>query len=168
MTAATRLPPVLLVAAVLHTAVLPQLRLFGVAPDVMLLVGVAAAITAGAERGAAVAFGAGLLADCFLETPFGLSALAYSLAAYAMGAVQSTILHADRWIPVLITFMGSALGVLLFAGAGAVLGREDFVSLRLPTIVLVVAMVNAVLALPAVRVMRWATLAGVGPRPALR
>lgn len=168
MTVATRLPPVLLIAAVLHTAVFPQLRLFGVAPDVMLLVGVAAAITAGAERGAAVAFGAGLLADCFLETPFGLSALAYSLAAYAVGAFQSTILHADRWIPVLTTFMGSALGVLLFAGAGAVLGHEDFISLRLPTIVLVVAVVNAVLALPAVRIMRWATLAGVGTRPALR
>jgi rod shape-determining protein MreD len=168
VTAATRLPPVLLIAVVLHTAVLPQLRLFGVVPDVLLLAGIAAAITAGAERGAAVAFGAGLLADCFLETPFGLSALAYSLAAYAVGAFQSTILHADRWIPVLTTFMGSALGVLLFAGAGAVLGHEQFISVRLATITLVVAAVNAVLALPAVRIMRWATLPGVGPRPALR
>lgn len=168
MTAATRLPPVLLIAVVLHTAVLPQLRFFGVAPDVLLLVGIATAVTAGADRGAAVAFGAGLLADCFLETPFGLSALAYSLAAYAVGAFQSTILHADRWIPVLTAFMGSVLGVLLFAGAGAVLGHEQFISLRLPTVALVVGASNAVLSLPAVRIMRWAVLPGVGPRPALR
>jgi rod shape-determining protein MreD len=168
MTAATRLPPVLLIAVVVHTAVVPQLRLFGVAPDVLLLAGIAAAITAGADRGAAVAFAAGLLADCFLQTPFGLSALAYSLAAYAVGTFQSTILHADRWIPVLTTFMGSALGVLVFAGAGAVLGHEQFISVRLATITLVVAAVNAALALPAVRIMRWATLPGLGARPALR
>lgn len=168
MTAATRVPPVLLIAVVLHTAVLPQLRLFGVAPDVLLLVGIATAITAGADRGAALAFVAGLLADCFLETPFGLSALAYSLAAYAVGAFQETILHADWWIPVLTTFVGSVLGVLLFAGAGAVLGHEEFISLRLPTVALVVGAANAVLGLPAVRIMRWAALPGVGPRPALR
>ena len=168
MTAATRLPPVLLIAVVLHTAVLPQLRFFGVAPDVMLLVGIAAAITAGADRGAAVAFGAGLLADCFLQTPFGLSALAYSLAAYAVGAVQSTILHADWWIPVLTVFMGSVLGVVLFAGAGAVLGHEHFISLRLPTVALVVGVANALLGVPAVRIMRWAVVPDAGPRPALR
>ncbi len=168
MTAATRLPPVLLIAVVLHTAVFPQLRFFGVAPDVLLLVGIATAITAGADRGAAVAFGAGLLADCFLETPFGLSALAYSLAAYAVGAVQETILHADWWIPVLTVFMGSLLGVLLFAGAGAVLGHEQFISVRLLTVALVVGVANAVLALPAVRIMRWAAVPELGPRPVLR
>lgn len=168
MTAATRLPPVLLVAVVLHTAVLPQFRAFGVAPDVLLLVGLAAAIAAGADRGAGVAFGAGLLADCFLETPFGLSALAYSLAAYAVGAFQSTILHANQWIPVLTTFVGSVLGVLLFAGGGAVLGHEQFISLRLPTVALVVGAFNAVLSLPAVRIMRWASVPDAEPRPALR
>lgn len=168
MTAATRLPPVMLLAVVLHTAVFSQLRFFGVAPDVLLLAGIATAITAGADRGAAVAFGAGLLADCFLQTPFGLSALAYSLAAYAVGAVQSTILHADWWIPVLTVFMGSVFAVLLFAGAGAVLGHEHFISLRLPTVALVVGVANAFLALPAVRIMRWAAVPGLGPRPVLR
>ncbi len=42
MSTATRLPPVLLVAVVLHTAVFPQLRVFGVAADVLLLVAIAA------------------------------------------------------------------------------------------------------------------------------
>jgi rod shape-determining protein MreD len=156
MTAATRLPPVLLAAVMLHTAVAPQLRLFGVAAEVMLLLAIAAGITAGADRGAALGFGAGLLADCFLQTPFGLSALTYSLVAYGVGAFQSTILHAGRWIPMLTTLVASMLGVGLFALLGLVLGQDHLVSARLATVAGMVGVLNAVLSPLAVRLMRWA------------
>lgn len=165
MTTAVRLPPVLLGAVVIHTAIVPQLRLFGVAGDILLLVAISAGIAAGADRGAAVGFGAGLLADCFLQTPFGLSALTYSLVAYAVGSFQSTILHTGRWIPMLTTFVASALGVAFFAVAGLVLGQDQLVSARLATVASVVAVLNALLSPLAVRLMRWAVtpqlLAGV-------
>ena len=155
MTTATRLPPVLLAAVMIHTAVAPQLRLFGVAADVMLLLAIAAGIAAGADRGAALGFGAGLLADCFLQTPFGLSALTYSLVAYGVGAFQSTILHTGRWIPMLTTLVASMLGVALFALLGLVLGQDFLVSTRLVTVAVMVGVLNALLSPLAVRLMRW-------------
>ncbi len=167
MTAATRLPPVLLAAVVLHTAVFPQLRVLGVAADVLLLLAIAAGLSSGAERGAAIGFGTGLLADCFLQTPFGLSALAYSLVAYAVGAFGSTILHAGRWIPVLTTAVASAGGVVLFAALGLVLGQEHLVSLRLATVAAMVGVLNAVLSPFALRMMRWAVAARTVSGPVL-
>ncbi|MDQ3353296.1 MAG: rod shape-determining protein MreD [Actinomycetota bacterium] len=161
MTTATRLPPLLLGAVVLHTAVFPQLRLFGVAADVLLLLAIAAGLTGGPDRGAAVGFGMGLLADCFLQTPFGLSALAYSLVAYAVGAFASTILHTGRWIPVLTTLVASAGGVVAFAVLGLVLGQEQLMSLRLVTVAVMVGVLNAALSPLALRAMRWA----LAPRP---
>ncbi|MEA2703532.1 MAG: rod shape-determining protein MreD [Actinomycetota bacterium] len=75
MTPSLRLPPVLLFALILHTAVFPQLRIFDVAPDVLLLFAIAGGLAGGPDRGAVLGFVAGILADLFLQTPFGLSAL---------------------------------------------------------------------------------------------
>lgn len=168
MTTATRLPPVLLGAVVLHTAVFPQLRIFGVAADVLLLLAIAAGLTSGADRGAALGFGAGLLADSFLQTPFGLSALAYSLVAYAVGAFGSTILHTGRWIPMLTAFVASAGGVVLFAVLGLVLGQEHLVSLRLAAVAAMVGVLNALLSPLALRITRWALATNPVSGPVLR
>jgi rod shape-determining protein MreD len=163
MSAATRLPPVLLLAVILHTAVLPQLRFFGVGADILLLCGIAAGIAAGPERGATVGFCCGLLADCFLQTPFGLSALVYCLVGWAVGSFQTTILHATWWIPVATVVVASALGTLLFAAVGAVVGQEQLISHRLPLIIGLVAVLNGVLGPVVVRAMRWAL--GPSARP---
>jgi rod shape-determining protein MreD len=168
VTTAVRLPPVLLGAVIVHTAVAPQLRLFGVSADLLLLFAIAAGIATGADRGAAVGFGAGLLADCFLQTPFGLSALTYSLIAYGVGSFQSTILHTGRWIPMLTTLVASALGVALFSVSGLVLGEEHLLSTRLVTVAAVVAVVNALLSPLAVRLVRWAVTPQLVPGAVMR
>jgi rod shape-determining protein MreD len=168
MTTAARLPPVLLVLVVLHTAVAPQLRLFGVGAELLLLVAIAAGIAAGPDRGAAVGFVAGLLADCFLQTPFGLSALTYCLVGWAVGAFQTTVLHAAGWIPMMTTLVATALGLVLFVGLGAVVGESQLISGRLVTVVAVASVMNALLSPPAVRAMRWAVAASPVPGLVLR
>ena len=156
---AIRLPPVLLAAVVLHTAVFPNLRLFGVAADVLLLLPIAAGIAAGPERGALVGFAAGVLADCFLQTPFGLSALTGCLIGWCVGSFQTGVLHASRWIPVVTALVATALGILTFALIGAVLGQDHLLSGRLLTVVGVASVLNAVLSPAAVPIMRWAVAA---------
>ena len=151
-----RIPPVLLLAVVLHSAVFPQLRAFDVGADVLLLVAVAAGIAGGPERGATMGFAAGLLADSFVLTPFGLSALVYCLAGWAVGSFQTRILHATWWIPVLTTALATAAGVLLFAGLGFVVGQDHLLSLRLVPIVAVTALWAAALSPLFVRLLRWA------------
>ena len=158
MTPAVRVPPLLLLAVVLHTAVFPQLRAFDVAPDVMLLLAIAAGIAGGPERGATTGFACGLIADCFLQTPFGLSSLAYSLVGWGVGSFQTRILHATWWIPVLTAAVATAAGVLLFAALGAVVGQDHLISMRLVPIVAVCALWAALLSTALVRLARWALM----------
>ncbi|MGH9182812.1 MAG: rod shape-determining protein MreD [Acidimicrobiales bacterium] len=166
MTMAVRLPPVLLAVAVLHTAILPQFRVFDVAADLPVLLGVAAALAAGANRGAGVGFAAGLLADSFARTPFGLAALAYSLVGYTVGSLQSAVLRSSWWILALTAAVASAAAVALFAGMGAVVGQSQLLSARLPVMAAVVGLLNAALSPLAVPVLRWAVAADPVPRMA--
>ena len=150
-----RLPPVFLLLVVLHTAVFPQLRVFDVAADVLLLVAITAGIAGGPDRGAAMGFAAGLLADLFLQTPFGLSSLAYCLVGWGVGSFQTRILHATWWIPMLTAAVAGAAGVLLYVLLGAVVGQEQLWSLRVLPVLGVTALWSAVLAPLVLRVVRW-------------
>lgn len=152
-----RIGVLLALAVVLHTTVLADLRIAGIRPDGMLLVAVAAGFVTGPERGAVIGFVAGLLADLFLYTPLGLSALTYALIGYGVGRMQGTMLRSAWWIGPLTAFVASAGGIVLFALAGATLGESDLVTDRLPLIALWVAVMHAVLSLGYLPALRWAT-----------
>lgn len=157
-----RMPLVLAMTLVLHLTVLSRLRVENVRPDALLLVAIVAGLVAGAERGAIAGFCAGLLADLFLQTPFGLSALAYALVGFGVGSIQAGILRAAWWIPVVTALAASAGGMVLFGVLGAMVGQSDFVSPRLAVIAALVGVMNAILAVPAVRVVSWAYRTGAG------
>jgi rod shape-determining protein MreD len=156
--AAARVGLVLLTALVLQVGVVVQVRVFEAMGDLMLLLAVAAAVVAGPERGAVVGFAAGIAYDLLLTTPFGLSALAYCLAAYGVGVAQegAAVLRAARWVSAVTVGVASALGVALYALLGAVVGQESMVSGDLPAIMAVVGVTNLVLGMPAVGLLRWA------------
>jgi rod shape-determining protein MreD len=158
VTPTVRVPPLLVVLVVLHTAVFPQLRVFGVAADVLLLLAVTSGIAAGPEAGAVMGFTAGLLADCFLQTPFGLSALAYCLVGWGVGSFQTRIMHATWWIPVLTAALASAIGVLLFVVLGLVVGQDQLWSWRVVPILSMTSLWAAVLSPLATRAVRWALM----------
>ena len=147
---------VLAVTLFVHLTLLSRVRIQDVRPDALLLVALMAGLTAGPERGAVVGFCAGLLADLFLQSPFGLSALAYSLVGFAVGSLQSGILRATWWIPVVTAAGASAAGIVLFGVLGAMVGQPDFVSPRLALIAALVGFMNAALAPAASRVVGWA------------
>jgi rod shape-determining protein MreD len=149
---------------VVHLTLLSRLRIDGVRPDALLLVALMAGLVAGPERGAVVGFCAGLLADLFLQSPFGLSALAYCLVGFAVGSLQSGILRAAWWIPVVTGAAASVAGTVLYAVLGAMVGQTAFVSPRLPVIALLVGFMNGALAPAAVRLVGWVFRAGVAER----
>jgi rod shape-determining protein MreD len=159
-----RVAVVLAGTLVVHLTLLSRLRIDDVRPDALLLVAVMAGLIAGPERGAVTGFCAGLLADLFLQAPFGLSALAYCLVGFAVGSLQSGILRAAWWIPVVTAAGASVAGVVLFGVLGAMVGQPEFVSPRLPIIAALVGLMNAALAPAAVRFVGWAFRAGVAER----
>ena len=153
---ATRVSFVLVIALTLQVSVVPDLRFFGVQGDLMLLVALAAGLAAGPERGAAIGFAAGLGYDLMLQTPCGLSALTYALVAFFVGSLQDSVLRAAWWIPVTTAAAGSALGVILYVVFGTVVGVE-FLGVSIPKVAIVVALLNALVAAPTIRALRWAT-----------
>jgi rod shape-determining protein MreD len=157
-----RLPLAVLFVLTLQYSALQDMRFRDIRPDALLLFAVVAGIVGGSERGALVAFGVGLVADLFVQTPLGLSALTYALVAFAVGSLQAGLIRSSWWITPLTALLGSAAGVVLFVVIGAVLGQTQLVSGEVPVIVAVVASMNAVLSLPVLALARW-SMAGLEP-----
>jgi rod shape-determining protein MreD len=152
----TRPAFVVFVLLTLQTTLFADLDIFGAKGDVMLLLPIAAGINGGRDRGAIVGFIAGLALDLVVHgTPTGFFALGYTLVGYIVGMAQAGVLRAAWWIPVLTAFGGSVLGVVTLAVVGKFLGLEGLFNRHLVTIGAVVAVVNAALVLPMIRVARW-------------
>ena len=161
-----KVPLVLLVALLLHTAVMGHMRVAGVAPDLMVLIPIVGGLTAGPERGAALGFFTGLAVDLVVQTtPLGLSALSFSTVGYTVGVLEAGILRSSWWIPPATALVGSAAGEALYAVSGALVGQTQLVTNRLGLIVLVVGAFNAAFALPVLRIVRWSMQGGT-PTPA--
>jgi len=146
---------VLLGALLLQLTVGLSIVIGGAHPDVLLVLPIVTALVAGPTEGAVMGFVAGLVADLFVPAPFGLSALVGCLVG---GAVGFVVPYSDRspwWVPPVVALAASAGAVMLYAVLGAVLGDEQFLKLNLGAIVAVVAVTNALLAVPALSVLRW-------------
>jgi rod shape-determining protein MreD len=153
---AARLSLLLVVALVLQVSIAAGLRVFGVQADVLLLVAIGAGLATGPDRGAAIGFAAGVAYDLVLQTPFGLCALTYAVVAFVVGSLQDSVLRAAWWIPLATAAAGSVLGVILFYVFGTMVG-VDFNGVSLPKVALLVGVLNAIVALPTIRAVRWAT-----------
>ena len=134
-----------------------DLRVGGVHPDIMVLLPIVAGLVGGPARGASMGFGAGLVADLFLPTPFGLSALVGCLIGFAVGRDHpGPGPHGRGGCPPLVALGASAVYEVIYAVLGSVLGQPQMLHVDLTRIVVVVSVVNAVLALPALRLVGWA------------
>jgi len=146
-----------LVLLTVQTTLLADVRPFGSSADIMLGASVAAGVVGGAEYGALAGFVFGVMFDLLLVTPFGLSPLAYGLAAFAFGALKGSITVGSAWwLTVVLVFAGSVSGIVLFAVAGAMIGQEGWVRWHLLSAALVVGGINALVGPPFSRVMKWA------------
>jgi rod shape-determining protein MreD len=152
---------VVLTAAVLQVAVLDGILVHGAHPDVMLLVAIGAGLVGGPQQGAVAAFAVGLVADLFVDTPYGASAFTFVLVAFTVGLVARGPADVQSvGMRFATAVLASAAGTMLFAGIGYVLGEPLALRGNLPAVVAVVTAGNAVLGLPVLAAVRWAMRAG--------
>lgn len=151
-----RLVFVLAVVILVQETVAAGISIDGVHPDLVVLLCAVTGIVGGPEQGAVIGFLGGLGADVFLTTPLGLSALSYTIIGYAVGAVQRGIIHPTWWLTPVTAAAASGGGVALYAVAGSIIGESHMLQAGLPRIVVVVAVINAVLALPMLVAVQWA------------
>ena len=122
----------------------------------MVLLPIAAGVIGGASRGATMGFWSGLVSDLFVPTPFGLSALVGCLVGFAVGQATTALDRSAAWLLVVSAVAGSAVYEVTYALLGSVLGQPQMIHVDLAGIVLVVSLTNALLAVPAVRMVGWA------------
>jgi rod shape-determining protein MreD len=146
MLRAGRLALFLIVIVLVQTTILPYGRTFDVVPDLGLVATVAIAYKEGPEVGATFGFCAGLATDFFLQTPLGLSALAFALTGYVIGLVQGALLRSAWWVPPVLGALGGIIGGTLFVGIGAIVGQDQLWALRSIRIVLLAAAFDALVA----------------------
>jgi rod shape-determining protein MreD len=151
-----RVALVLLLFVTVQQTLVLDLRVGGVHPDIMILLPIVAGIVGGPGRGASMGFGAGLVADLFLPTPFGLSALVGSMIGFGVGVTTLALDRSALWLPPLAALGGSALYEVIYAVLGSVLGQPQMLHVDMLRIVLLVSITNAVLAIPALRIVTWA------------
>lgn len=149
-----RLVLLVVTTVLLQTALFPNMRIAGVAPDVALVAVGAVAYREGPDSGAIYGFAAGLSLDLFLETPFGLSALAFALTGFVVGVLQTGVLRTSKWITPLLGGLVGLFGNVVFIAAGAVVGQEQFLQTHTLRVVLIAAGYDALIS-PFVFLLAW-------------
>lgn len=150
-----RVPLVLIAALVLQLGFVAEFPVDGVIGDIVLVIALAVAMVSGAQAGAIFAFAAGAMVDLTLSTPFGLTALAYCLVAYAVGRAFNGAIRLVWWTAPVTIAIGGAAEVGIYALLAAVVGRSELLGVRTLEAMAMVAAVGALLAPLAVRVARW-------------
>jgi rod shape-determining protein MreD len=135
-----------LTTVVVQVALMPHLRLFGVVPDLGLVLAIAVAYYDDAETAALVGFVTGLGFDLFLLTPVGASALAYSVTGYLTGVVQAGLIRSRRGLPLVLGGLGGLVGGLIFVGIAILAGTDALISTSTVTLVARAALYDALVA----------------------
>ena len=124
-----RIALLLVGVTVVQTALAADLRVAGVAPDLMALIAILAGLAGGAEAGAVMGFFSGLLMDMFLaSTPVGLSALTYCVIGAIVGAGRASVMPERSLVVPVIALFATASAVLMFVAFGEILGQGQLLS----------------------------------------
>jgi rod shape-determining protein MreD len=148
---------VILVILTLQLTIVLDVEVAGAHPELMFGFAIAAGLAGGVQRGAIVGFFSGIAIDLFLPTPLGLTAL----VATVIGATAGQLVAAgvDRSNPLFVpgvAALGSAIGVIMFAVFGTVLGQPNMLTTHIGVVVAVVAIANGLLGALFVRACNWA------------
>jgi rod shape-determining protein MreD len=126
-------------ALVISSELSLSLPLFGIGPDLVVLVVAAFSIGERPRQAAMAGFAAGLLRDMLLTTPAGLSAFAYAVVAYVVA-----MLGVPRGVgPVVGTFAGSTFVSQLIYGLGAIMLGQEINAAPLPRMLIMTTIYNA-------------------------
>lgn len=105
--------PLIVVACLLQATALTRFRLYGVKPDLVLLLVVVGTLIYGGRAGLLWAFLGGLGLDILSGGPFGASSLAMMMAALVAGLGHRTLSRYNLLVPL----AAMALSTVVYAGA---------------------------------------------------
>lgn len=135
----------LLGALVLQVMIAPHVAIFGVTPNLLLLVVITLAFVEGSSAGATVGFIAGLLMDLLSTGPIGAWALVMTVVGYLSGSLRRN-LFAEGWLaPVTVGVITALVADFAYLLVVTVIGVGPAFWTALGRLVLPRAVYNAVL-----------------------
>jgi rod shape-determining protein MreD len=145
----------LISVALIQSTVMPHLTLWGVKPDLMVLVVISWSLLRGAREGIVWGFIGGLCLDLFSGAPFGLSALALLIVSFFSGLGEATIFRTHIILPLATMFFASLVYDLIFLLLLRILGWPVVWLDSLIKLVLPASLLNVLLAPLVYPAMRW-------------
>jgi len=137
---------ILLAAFVLQTTIVPHLKVYGVQPDLILVVVVIYAFNQGPVAGSVAGFFGGLLEDLVLIRGVGLNVLCKTIVGYLGGLVERALFADNVFLIMIAIFVATILNQIIYGALIYLLGERvlfwpTFLGLVLPS-----ALYNALLA----------------------
>ena len=147
--------PLLVVVGLLQTALMPHLALWGVFPDLPILVVASWGLLRGPVEGSLWGFIAGVTIDLFSGGPFGAATLSLVIVGLLAGLGKASALHSNITLPVLVVFLVTIIHNLIYLLVLQISGLNVTWLESLWRITLLSAALNALLTPPIFWFMRW-------------
>lgn len=147
--------PLLVVVALMQATLMPHLAVWGVFPDLPVLVVVSWSLLRGSGEGAVWGFIAGVAVDLLSGAPFGAATLALVVVGFLWGQGKAAAFRAHMALPLLATFLATVLYDLIFLLVVQVVGGSVVWLASLFRIILPSAALNALLMPPVLILLRW-------------
>jgi rod shape-determining protein MreD len=157
-----RLAGLLVAGVALQTVVSSRLEVFGVIPDLFLILVICVAVGRGAYTGALFGFAAGLVADVVFLDPVGLRTFVSLVAGYAIGRYSEELGLTSAWTLVILVGGVALVTQAMYGMLQFMLGHPGSVLGMFWEQVLPAAILDALLAPPV-----YLGLARLGIVPAL-
>lgn len=135
-----------LVSIVLQTTFFSHVTLWGVKPDLLLLIVVFMGFIKGKRQGLAFGFAYGLLEDLMVGRFIGLNALVKSAIGYLVGLTEGKIYKENLLAPGLIVLISSLLSGILTTYLMSIIGLPMSLSKSFTQIILPMTIYNIALA----------------------
>lgn len=115
--------PVMMILAIAQTAVLPHFPIYGLVPQLPLLVAISWGLLRGVDEGVLWGFVAGLLLDLFSVSPMGLTSLAFMVAILIVTWIDVALPTSRVFLPMLLAALATLIYLLLYFLGLQLLGR---------------------------------------------
>lgn len=133
------------VALILQATVFDFIRLWGIKPDLVLMVVVCHGFIHGSREGAYLGFLGGLLSDFLTGHYIGLNALSKMAAGYVVGISETSLYKENIIIATFVSFLGTIVGQVVQYLLLLVIGIKIGFGTALLQVILPVALYNVIL-----------------------
>ena len=147
--------PALVIVALIQATWMPHLALYGVFPNLPLLVVTSCGLVKGVWSGALWGFIVGVAIDFLSGAPFGAATIALVVIGFLAGKAKLGAIRAQLALPMITVLVATLIYEVIFLSIVTISGEHAVWWESLVRIILPAAALNALLTPPVLWTMRW-------------